>query len=175
MPTRYWVEVLHTATYLLNRIPCKAISASCPYVAPYVIPPSYEHLRVFGCGCYPNLSVQATHKLPPPQSAHCVFIRYSTNHKGYRCLDLSTNNIIVSRHIIFYEAVFPFAASPRLTNDLDIFLQDDTLDPAPTPAPLPTPQVPPLLLATAGGLTLLSGGSATPKTEVGGQTMSPGS
>jgi hypothetical protein len=32
MLAHYWVEALHTTTYLLNRLPCKAISASCPYV-----------------------------------------------------------------------------------------------------------------------------------------------
>jgi hypothetical protein len=120
MPARYWVEGLHTAMYLLNRFPCKAISVSCPYVALYSVAPSYEHLRVFGCVCYPNLSTQAAHKLVP-RSTCCVFLGYSADHKGYRCLDLSTNNIIMSQHV-FDEAVFPFAASPCLTNDLDIFL-----------------------------------------------------
>jgi hypothetical protein len=34
---------------------------------------------------------------------------YSNHHKGYRCLDLSSNRIIISRHVIFDEAAFPFA------------------------------------------------------------------
>jgi hypothetical protein len=75
---------------------------------------------VFGCACYPNLSVKATHKLAP-YSTRCIFLRYSTDHKGYQCLDLTTNNIVISRHVIFYEVDFPLSASPRLTNDLDIF------------------------------------------------------
>jgi hypothetical protein len=65
MPARYWVEGLHTATYLLNRLPCKVINASCPYVTLYGVTPSYEHLRVFSCVCYRNLSAQAAHKLAP--------------------------------------------------------------------------------------------------------------
>jgi hypothetical protein len=94
MPARYWVEELHTATYLLNHLPCKAISASYPYVTLYGITPSYEHLHVFGCVWYPNLSAQAAHKLAP-QSTCCVFLGYFADHKGYQCLDLSTNNIVV--------------------------------------------------------------------------------
>jgi hypothetical protein len=122
MPARYWVDALHTATYLLNCLPCKAINASYPYIALYNAAPSYEHLRIFGCVCYPNLSAQAAHKLPP-RSTRCVFFGYSAaDHKGYQCLDLSTNNIIISRHVVFDETVFPFTASPRLTNNLDIFL-----------------------------------------------------
>jgi hypothetical protein len=51
MPARYWVEALHTTTYLLNRLPYKAISASYLYVTLYGATPSYEHLRIFGCVC----------------------------------------------------------------------------------------------------------------------------
>jgi hypothetical protein len=152
MSAHCWVEELHTATYLLNHLPCKNISASYSYVALYCAAPSYEHLQVFGCVCYPNLSAQAAHKLAP-WSTCCVFLRYSTNHKGYRCLDLSTNNIIISRHVIFDEVVFPFTASSHLTIDLDIFLQDDAPGTAPMPTPLPACRAPPgfLPLAAAGG------------------------
>jgi hypothetical protein len=117
---RYWVEGLHTATYLLNCLPTKTISMTSPYVALHGVAPSCEHLRVFGCGCYPNLSAKAAHKLAP-RSTRCVFLGYSANHKGYPCLDLTTNNIIISQHV-FYKVDFPFSASPRLTNNLDILL-----------------------------------------------------
>jgi hypothetical protein len=86
-----------------------------------VLPPSYEHLQVFCCACYPNLSTQAPHKLAP-RFTRCAFLKYSTDHTGYRCLDLSTNNNIVSRCVVFDETDFPFAVSLRLTNNLDIFL-----------------------------------------------------
>jgi hypothetical protein len=81
--------------YLLNRLPSKMIRNSCPYVTLHGVTLSYEHLRVFGCAYYPNLSAQASHKLAP-QSTKCAFLGYSADHKGYRCLNLSTNNIIVS-------------------------------------------------------------------------------
>jgi hypothetical protein len=156
IPARYWVEGLHTATYLLNHLPTKAISTTSPYFALYGVAPSYEHLRVFGCACYPNLSAKTAHKLAP-RSTRCIFLRYSTDHKGYRCLDLTTNNIVISRHVVFDEADFPFSASPRLTNDLDILLQDDSPGAAPMPAPLSALRVPPgfPLLAAAGPAQLL--------------------
>jgi hypothetical protein len=114
---RYWAEGLHTAVYLLNRLPTKTISAACPHVALFGSAPSYEHLRVFDCACYPNTTATAPHKLSP-RSTRCVFLGYSADHKGYRCLDLSTNRLIVSRHVVFNEDSFPLAASPSLT-DLD--------------------------------------------------------
>jgi hypothetical protein len=64
MPTHYWVEGLHTTTYLLNHLPCKAINISCPYITLYDVAPSYEHLHVFGCVCYPNLFAQAATNWP---------------------------------------------------------------------------------------------------------------
>jgi hypothetical protein len=118
MPPQYWVESLHNATYLLNRLPTKTIAASCPYTALYNTSPTYEHLRVFGCACYLNLSMTAQHKLAL-HSTQCVFIGYSSDHKGYRCLDLSINRILISRHIVFYEACFPFTASLPLTDDYE--------------------------------------------------------
>jgi hypothetical protein len=85
----YWVEGLHTATYLLNRLPIQTLSYGTPYFALFGSHPTYDHLRVFGCACYPNMSATAPHKLAP-RSSLCVFLGYSSNHKGYRCLDLST-------------------------------------------------------------------------------------
>jgi hypothetical protein len=174
IPACYWVEGLHTTTYLLNRLPSKAISTTSPYSL-HGVALSYEQLRVFGCPCYPNLSSKATHKLAP-QSTRCIFPKYSIDHKCYWCLDLTTNNIMVSRHIVFYEANFPFSASPHLTNDLEIFLQDDSLGVAPMPVPLPVPLAllgfP--LLAIAGGPTTRPGGLTVPRIEAGSQTVSTG-
>jgi hypothetical protein len=95
--------------YLLNHLPSKTICKSCPYVALHGVAPSYEHLQVFDCACYPNLSAQAPHKLAP-RSTRCAILGYSTDHKGYRCLNLSTNNnIIISQHVVFDVKDFPFA------------------------------------------------------------------
>jgi hypothetical protein len=92
-----------------------------PYVALHGVTHSYEHLHLFGCACYPNLSAKTAHKLAS-RFTRCVFLRYSTDHKSYQCLDLSTNNIVISHHVVSDEAQFLFSASPHLTNDLDIFL-----------------------------------------------------
>jgi hypothetical protein len=115
------LTLLIQATYLLNRLPTMAIQAACPHLAMFGSVPSYEHLRVFGCTCYPNTTATAPHKLSP-RSTRCVFLGYSADHKGYRCLDLSTNRLVVSRHVVFDEDSFPLAASPSLT-DLDFLCE----------------------------------------------------
>jgi transposase InsO family protein len=104
----YWAEALHMATHVLNILPTKTLHLSTPHFALFGIAPMYDHLRVFGCACYPNLSATASHKLSP-RSTLCVFLGYSSHHKGYRCLDLASNRIIISCHVTFDESTFPFA------------------------------------------------------------------
>jgi hypothetical protein len=118
---RYWVEGLHTATYLLNCLPTTVIQAACPHLALFGSAPSYKHLRVFGCTCYPNMTATVTHKLST-RFIWCVFLGYSADHKGYRCLDFLTNRLTVSRHVVFDEDSFPLAASPSLI-DLDFLCE----------------------------------------------------
>jgi len=108
MPPQYWVEALSTATVLLNILPTKTLEFFTSHLALFGKPATYDHLRVFGCKCYPNISATAVHKLAP-RSVLCVFLGYSAHHKGYRCLDLSSNRVITSRHVIFDETAFSFA------------------------------------------------------------------
>jgi hypothetical protein len=133
LPATYWAVALHTATHLLNCLPSKAVSHPTPHFALYGTAPSYDHLRVFGCACYPNTSATAPNKLSP-RSTRCLFLGYSPDHKGYRCLDLTSHRIIY-HHVIFDEDVFHLAGSTPPT-DLDSLLESD-------PVPPPTPDAPP--------------------------------
>ena len=48
-----------------------------------------------------------------------MFLGYSSCHLGYRCLDLSSDRIYISRHVRFHENSFPFIESthvPATTN-----------------------------------------------------------
>lgn len=123
LPTTYWVEALRAATYLLNLRPTKTLSFATPYFALFRIHPDLSHLRVFGCKCYPNLSATAPHKLAP-RSTVCVFLGYPLEHKGYKCLDLTTNRIIISRHVTFDESSFPFAEISNPPSSHFDFLSD---------------------------------------------------
>jgi hypothetical protein len=90
-------------------------------------------MRVFGCACYPNTSVTAPNKLSP-RSTRFLFLGYSPDHKGYRCLDLTSHCIIISRHVVFDEDVFPLAGSTPPT-DLDSLLESDPVPPTPGAPP----------------------------------------
>jgi hypothetical protein len=129
LPASYWAEALHIATHLLNRLPSKAVSHPTLYFALYGTSTTYDHLRVFDCACYPNTSATAPHKLSP-RSTRCLFLGYSSDHKGYRCLDLASHHIIISRHVVFDEDVFPLTG-PSPPTDLDSLLESDSVPPPP--------------------------------------------
>ena len=160
LPPTYWAEGLLTACYLHNRRPSSSIQHEIPYTRLHNQPPTYSHLRVFGCLCYPNMQATSKHKLAPRSTA-CVFLGYPPSHKGYRCLDLSTRRIIISRHVIFDETTFPFAATLDTSSpaSLDFLLDDDMVS-----VPCPT--------VVAGG-TLSSTPVEQPPSDVAASPSSP--
>ena len=58
-------------------------------------------------------------------STLCVFLGYFSDHKGFQGLDLSSNRVIVARHVTFDETSFPFAKSrsPPPTDDFDFLVE----------------------------------------------------
>jgi hypothetical protein len=133
MPPPYWAEALTIATFRLNRCPSSSIQNQIPHQILHNTLPDYVSLRVFGCLCYPNLTATSPHKLAP-QFAPCVFLGYPSSHKGYRCLDMATRRIIISRHVIFYESVFPFSAAPSavsMPSSLDFLMHGLTSSTSP--------------------------------------------
>ncbi|GJW26607.1 ribonuclease H-like domain-containing protein [Tanacetum coccineum] len=137
IPPSYWVEALNMAAHLLNILPSTAINNEIPFTKLYNQTPTYDHLHVFGCLCYPHVNV--THKLQP-RSTRCIFLGYPVNHRGYRCLDMSTNKIIISRHVRFDEDVFPFGTGRPSTSPTYDFLFP-ILASQPTAAPPFTQQI----------------------------------
>ena len=64
---------------------------------------------------------------------------YPSKHRGYKCYDLSSRKILVSRHVIFDETVFPFSKLHAPTSSSYDFL-DTGLTPLP---PSPAQSTPP--------------------------------
>jgi hypothetical protein len=108
MPPQFWVEALQTAVHTLNLLPLPSLGHYSPFELLFHKPPTYDHLRVFGSACYPNLTSTTPNKLSP-RSTLCVFLGYPLNYKGYRCLDLRTHKVIISRHVTFDETFFPYS------------------------------------------------------------------
>lgn len=52
VPSKYWRFAFNTASYLINFLPTKTLHNTTPFHLPYATPPSYSHLRIFGCLCF---------------------------------------------------------------------------------------------------------------------------
>lgn len=69
--------------------------------------PDYSSLGVFGCACWSNLRPCNAHNLEFRSKQSC-FLGNSNQHKGYKCLDISTGRVYISGDVVFHENVFPF-------------------------------------------------------------------
>jgi hypothetical protein len=122
MPLKFWDEAFLAATFLINRTPSKVINFDMPLERLFHTQPDYSSLRVFGCACWPNLHPHNKQKLAF-RSKECVFLGYSNLHKGFKCLDISSGRIYISRDVIFDEDIFPFSrlhsnAGARLCSEI---------------------------------------------------------
>lgn len=107
LPDRYWGESILCATYLINRMPLSSLGNVTPYSILYREDPDYDILRTFGCLCYVStLKVQRSKFQPRAEPG--IFLGYPPNQKGYKVLNLNTNQVIVSRDVTFHEFHFPF-------------------------------------------------------------------
>ncbi|KAJ9552360.1 hypothetical protein OSB04_016405 [Centaurea solstitialis] len=109
-PSSLWVDAFSSAVYIVNRLPSKVMQSKSPFELLFNNAPNYNVFRTFGCRVFPYLRNYTTHKLAP-RSVACVFIGYSSQYKGYRCLDMTTSRIFTTRHAKFDESTFPFSGN----------------------------------------------------------------
>ncbi|KAJ9565081.1 hypothetical protein OSB04_001047 [Centaurea solstitialis] len=140
VPMHLWHHALQHATYLLNILPTKTLANLTPTHLLYNLQPTYTHLKTFGCVFYPltpSLSIHRLHKRSQP----CVFLGHPSNHQGYKCYDINSKTIILSRHMVFDETNFRFLNShPHLKQPLFRSRRTHThsFDPSHRPPPTPT-------------------------------------
>jgi len=95
-------------------MPTPVLAHCSPFDCLFYQSPDYHFLCTFGCLCFfPFLSPYNNHKLDF-RSSPCVFFGYSSSHLGYRCFDIASHRIYISRHVRFHEHVFPFDNSEHI-------------------------------------------------------------
>jgi len=103
VPKMFWAELVNTATYLLNRLPTRALDNKTPYEAMRGSKPSVQHLKVFGGVCYSQVPKEKRAKLDEKAEIG-VFMGYSSVTKGYRIYQPLSKKLIVSRDVKFDES-----------------------------------------------------------------------
>ena len=141
LPHSCWSFAFQTAAYLINRLPTPLHNMKTPFQTLHHITHNHKHLHSFGCLCFPWLKPYTTHKLHP-RSIPCIFVGYSSSQYAYYCLDPLTNKIYTSRHVSFFDDIFPYSkiisnkSSTSVTNSHDSQLMHHIIPITPTnPAP----------------------------------------
>lgn len=102
----YWYHACPHAAFLINRMSCKTLQMKSPYQVLFGQNPTLQHLKVFGSVVYPLLRPYNDKKLQQ-RSAQCVFLGYVMGYKGVVCYNMHTKKLILSKHVIHDEEMFP--------------------------------------------------------------------
>jgi len=104
LPNYFWAEAVATAIYIMNRTPTVGVHGMTLEEKFTGKKPDVSHLKVFGCIAYIHVPDEKRSKLDP-KAKKCIFIGYSSEQKGYRCFNLSTQKLQVSKDVVFDEMV----------------------------------------------------------------------
>ena len=107
LPLHFWGDCVLTAVHIINRLPSSVLANKTPYEVLMRKTPAYSHLKVFGCLAMASNPSRSHDKLDP-RGIPCLFVGYPSQQKGYRLLNLITNQYFVSRDVLFYEHIFPY-------------------------------------------------------------------
>jgi hypothetical protein len=130
-------------------MPTPVLQNQSPFEKLFHPTPDYTFLKIFGCASYPNLRPYNSHKFSP-RSKECVFLGYSQNHKGYKCLHLEPDRMYISRDVIFHEDRFPFSKVSPFPESSSVSLPI-VLPPSlfPTPSTIVCPPDSPSILSSS--------------------------
>jgi len=107
LPIHLWGDCVLTAVYIINRLPSFLLRNKTPYERLFGKPPSYSHMRTFGCLAFAS-NPSRSHDKFDARGIPCVFLGYPPSQKGYKLLNIQTQQIFVSRDVRFVEHVFPY-------------------------------------------------------------------
>lgn len=128
---KFWCEAAHTAIHIINRIPSSVLGKVSPYECLFGHPPSYSHLKVFGCLLFIHFPSLERNKLFP-QAAWCMLLGYSDEHKGFLCFDPKDCWLCISRNVVFLEHI-PFHSLRLINYNIQVSYFPHFVEPSSSP------------------------------------------
>lgn len=106
LPNKLWAEAVATAVYVRNRLPTIALQdQTTSHEMCTGHKTNLSHLRVFGCVCYAQIPDQLRQNLDE-KAESMAFVGHSTQKKGYRLYQESTQRIVIGKNTVFDEQRF---------------------------------------------------------------------
>lgn len=102
-PNGFWAKALVTTIHLSNRSPSKVLDTKVPEEIWSQKPPSYKHLRVFGCEAYCHIPKEYSDKWAP-KLKKCIFLGNGAFGKmGYHLWDPEARKMVHNNEVYFNE------------------------------------------------------------------------
>lgn len=102
LQNNFWAEAVATAAYIVNRSPTRSLADTTPEEQWTGRKPNISNMKIFGCKAMVHIPKEKRRKLDV-KSRECIFVGYSDSTKGYRFIDPQSNNVIMSRDVVFLE------------------------------------------------------------------------
>ncbi|XP_076884580.1 uncharacterized protein LOC143533799 [Bidens hawaiensis] len=95
VPNYMWGEAVRHSTFLINRVPTRALVDQTPYECFKKKKPIIEHVRVFGCVAYAKVDSVHLKKLED-RSRQLVYLGSETGSKAYRLYDRTPRKLLLA-------------------------------------------------------------------------------
>nr|GFB63248.1 ribonuclease H-like domain-containing protein [Tanacetum cinerariifolium] len=102
--------------------PSPVLNGKSPFDLVFNMKPALKHLRVFGCLSF--ATILNSHDKFGSRAKKCVLVGYASFKKGYKLFSLERKHFVYSRHVKFFEKVFPF----KIKQSTDTNLNSQGLD-----------------------------------------------
>ncbi|TXG50914.1 hypothetical protein EZV62_023438 [Acer yangbiense] len=127
MPLKFWFDAFTSAVLVINNLPTPVLNGKSPFELLHNKKPNYAYFKTFDCASFPYFRPYSKQKFDF-HSTKCVFIGYSSLHKGYKCLS-PAGRVYISRNVLFHEFYFPY---------LELFPSSDSVSSLPGSTHLPS-------------------------------------
>ena len=117
------MEAKKTTTFIFNRLPQQRLCFLSPFEKLRSKSPIVNYFRVFGCVCYVFIPYHLHSKMDK-KAVRCIFVRYDSQRKGWRCCDPTTRKCYTSRNMVFNEASSWWPPNKDVFPDLNVSKDD---------------------------------------------------
>ena len=132
IPNFYWARAASTTVYLMNQCTTNGVHELTPYK---ILVGSKVILKVFESIAYVHIPNEKRQKLNA-KSEKCILVGYSSEQKGYKCLNPLTRAVRVGQDVVFDESTSWYepdsTPSKPTKKELDVN-SDNNIRPSPLP------------------------------------------